>query len=321
MILILSTPRDTDTQIVVENLQSRNADFFRLNDEDIMSGLVTLNLAPNDLDKSYLVRDNKKIYFSDVKVVWMRKFGFFKTYEDFFGKKDDLTRYIYSEFSVIRNLIFKLLEEKKWLFKRSNMLTKIEILKHASDIGLKTPNSLITSSLKQLDFFFKENNNLIISKSIGEGKHIEFNNKNYPFFTQIIKSLDGLPDSFSPSLFQEYINKKYELRTFFLDDKLYTMVIFSQNNEKTKIDFRNYDIDKPNRVGRYQLPLVIEEKIIKLMNEMGLNTGSIDIIKSVNNEYYFLEVNPSGQFGMTSIPCNFNLHQKVSNYLIDNNEK
>ncbi|WP_052705239.1 grasp-with-spasm system ATP-grasp peptide maturase [Flavobacterium sp. 316] len=320
MILILSTPRDSDTQIVVENLQHSNAAFFRLNDEDIMSGLVTLNLVPNDLNNSYLIKEDKKIYFSDVKVVWMRKFGFFKTYEDFFGKKADLTRYIYSEFSVIRNLIFKLLEGKKWLFKRSNMLTKIETLNLANEVGLKTPNSLITSSIKQLEVFFEENNNLIISKSIGEGKHIELNNKNYPFFTQIINSLDGLPDTFSPSMFQEYINKKYELRAFFLDNKIYTMVIFSQNNEKTKIDFRNYDIDKPNRVGRYQLPQLIEEKVINLMNKIGLNTGSIDIIKSVNNDYYFLEVNPSGQFGMTSIPCNYNLHKKISNYLIENNE-
>lgn len=320
MILILSTPRDTDTQIVVENLHNSKADFFRLNDEDIMSGSVTLNLVPNNLNESYLVKENRKINFSDVKIVWMRKFGFFKSYEDCFGKKDDLTRYIYSEFSVVRNLIFKLLEDKKWLFKRGNMLTKIEILNLANEVGLKTPNSLITSGLKQLTQFFEENNNLIISKSIGEGKHIAFNNRNYPFFTQIIKSLEGIPIRFSPSMFQQYIDKKYELRAFFLDDKIDTMVIFSQNNEKTKVDFRNYDMEKPNRVGRYQLPQCIEEKIIELMRKIGLNTGSIDIIKSVDNDYYFLEVNPSGQFGMTSIPCNYNLHQKMSNYLIANNE-
>ena len=53
------------------------------------------------------------------------------------------------------------------------------------------------------------------------------------------------------------------------------------------------------------------------MKHIGLNTGSIDMIKSVDGNYYFLEVNPSGQFGMTSFPCNYNLHEKVADYLIN----
>lgn len=96
------------------------------------------------------------------------------------------------------------------------------------------------------------------------------------------------------------------------------MAIFSQENEKTKIDFRNYDFKNPNRVSRYQLPLSIEKKLSKLMKKIGLNTGSIDLIKAIDNYYYFLEVNPSGQFGMTSFPCNYYLHKKTANFLIKN---
>lgn len=105
----------------------------------------------------------------------------------------------------------------------------------------------------------------------------------------------------------------------FFEKKFYSMVIFSQNNEKTKVDFRNYDREKPNKVGPYKLPKNIESKLIKLMETIGLNTGSIDLVKGLDGDYYFLEVNPSGQFGMTSFPCNYNLHKKVANYLITNN--
>jgi D-alanine-D-alanine ligase-like ATP-grasp enzyme len=52
------------------------------------------------------------------------------------------------------------------------------------------------------------------------------------------------------------------------------------------------------------------------MDNFNLNTGSIDIIKDNNGEYIFLEVNPVGQFGMTSIPCNFYLEKKIAEYLI-----
>ena len=138
--------------------------------------------------------------------------------------------------------------------------------------------------------------------------------------TILLDCRTNIPTKFSPSLFQGYIEKEYELRIFFLDDSFYSMVIFSQSNEKTKIDFRNYDIEKPNRVCPYSLPKKIERKITKLMNTIGLNTGSIDMIKSTDGNYYFLEVNPSGQFGMTGIPCNYDLYEKVASYLIKNSK-
>ncbi|WP_340077270.1 grasp-with-spasm system ATP-grasp peptide maturase [Leptobacterium sp. I13] len=322
MILILSTPRDYDTQLVIDWLSFNDTPFYRLNDEDIMTGHVSFNMNPKNIQQAYIKDKNNKILFKDIKVVWFRKFGFFKSYEGTLGKNNDITRYIYSEFSIIRNHIVKLLKDKDWLFKRSNMLTKIEILSMASQYGLNIPDSIITSEKKELNRFFEKHHSSIITKSINEGKHIEHLSKTYAFYTHKITSLKNVQGKFSPSLFQEYIEKEYELRIFFLDNKFYPMVIYSQNNEKTKIDFRNYDFENPNRVGCYKLPVHIEKKLLTLMNTIGLNTGSIDMIKSTNGKYYFLEINPSGQFGMTGLPCNYNLHQKVAQYLTNKlNEK
>ena len=54
------------------------------------------------------------------------------------------------------------------------------------------------------------------------------------------------------------------------------------------------------------------------MHDLKLKNGSIDIIKGIDNEYYFLEVNPVGQFGMVSKPCNYNIENFISKKL---NEK
>jgi D-alanine-D-alanine ligase-like ATP-grasp enzyme len=51
------------------------------------------------------------------------------------------------------------------------------------------------------------------------------------------------------------------------------------------------------------------------MNKLDLNCGSIDMIVTPKNEYVFLEVNPVGQFGMVSYPCNYNLEKKIAEYL------
>jgi D-alanine-D-alanine ligase-like ATP-grasp enzyme len=57
------------------------------------------------------------------------------------------------------------------------------------------------------------------------------------------------------------------------------------------------------------------------MKDLSLKTGSVDFILDQNDKYYFLEVNPIGQFGMVSYPCNYNLEKKVAYFLINETEK
>jgi glutathione synthase/RimK-type ligase-like ATP-grasp enzyme len=118
-----------------------------------------------------------------------------------------------------------------------------------------------------------------------------------------------------PSLIQRKIDKKYEIRVFYLMGNMYSMAIMSQNKNETEIDFRNYQNQNPNRTLSYELPDEINKKIIKLMDVLKLNSGSIDFIYNTNNEYVFLEVNPVGQYGMVSYPCNYYIEKKIANYL------
>jgi glutathione synthase/RimK-type ligase-like ATP-grasp enzyme len=72
----------------------------------------------------------------------------------------------------------------------------------------------------------------------------------------------------------------------------------------------------PNRYIPYQLPKSVEKKIIRLMKKLSIDSGSIDMIVDKKDKYYFLEVNTVGQYGMISAPCNYNLDNEISQYLI-----
>jgi hypothetical protein len=48
-----------------------------------------------------------------------------------------------------------------------------------------------------------------------------------------------------------------------------------------------------------------------------MNCGSLDLIYSIDNEFVFLEVNPVGQFGMVSKPCNYNLEKILAKELLN----
>ena len=94
------------------------------------------------------------------------------------------------------------------------------------------------------------------------------------------------------------------------------MAIFSQNDPQTQMDFRRYQFEKPNRYVPYKLPKVLEGQLSALMQALDLDTGSIDLIRASDGRFVFLEVNPVGQFGMVSVPCNYYLEKKVAERLV-----
>ncbi len=188
-------------------------------------------------------------------------------------------------------------------------------------MGLQIPISMLSNSRKKVLDFYK-NHGEIITKPLYET--VYFRDRFSAVFLKTGKisedSLKSLPSTFFPSLFQVYVEKDVELRVFYLEEKFYTMAIFSQLDKQTKIDFRNYNDENPNRNVPYLLPKEIKKKLKKLMKKLNLNTGSIDLIKTPNKKYVFLEVNPTGQFGFVSKPCNYYLEDEIAKKLIENDQ-
>lgn len=316
MILILSTSTDRDTNLVMEWLNYNKTSIFRLNDEELMSGIIKFYYNPKNKEESYFQSSTKKIFIREISMVWFRKFGFLTHYEYQLESYPGLNGFILSEFRGLEILIFNLLEKKIWFNNWKYRKSKLEFLEIAHNSNLNIPNTLVTTQKRELESFFYNNNSSIITKPITEGRFINVG-KSFVLSTQKIIELETIQDYFSPSFFQEYIDKEFEIRVFYINGDLYSMAIFSQQNPKTKIDFRNYDLEKPNRFVPYKLPFFLEKQVISFMKKANLETGSLDIVKSSRDgKYYFLEVNPSGQFGTVSLRCNYNLHKIVAENLI-----
>lgn len=221
-------------------------------------------------------------------------------------------------YSAEKNQFLKILYEFypdwKWFDNYKNTeINKISVLKLAKSQGLDIPKTYIVNSKNQLLDIQKKEKKLI-TKPIYEG--LGFYDEKGVYITHTQKVDIPKIENFSPSLFQEEIEKEFEIRIFYLDKCMYSMAIFSGKNKKTKVDFRNYDFFNPNRYVPFILPGSIKAKLINLMEKLNLCSGSIDMIKSTSGKYVFLEINPVGQFGMVSHPCNFHLEKKVAEFLI-----
>ena len=142
-------------------------------------------------------------------------------------------------------------------------------------------------------------------------------NAYYMTFTESIddNNIDKIPNFFYPSLVQKQISKKIEIRSFYLNGIFYSMAIHSQQIQQTSTDFRKYSYTYPNRTIPFKLPETLEAKLKRLMEQLEMTTGSIDLIYSLDKEFYFLEVNPVGQFGMVSYPCNYYIEKIIATEL------
>lgn len=222
----------------------------------------------------------------------------------------------------LKNLYEFILSEiicEKQLGGLDNSMNKLKVLALAKKVGIVIPETMIVSNKTVLENFKDRFENGIITKSIYEAIHCIDDNGGNIHLSYTLKledtHLERVPDSFSPSLIQENLDKEYEIRAFYINKDFYAMAIFSQNNQKTKTDFREYDYKNPNRTVPFKLPAALKNKLTRLMGLLDLNCGSIDLVKTKNGDIVFLEINPVGQFGMVSAPCNYNLEFQIFKHL------
>lgn len=325
MILILSTEFDVDTDNVCDWLIHYNAKFFRLHPKDLLNNINEYRISKNNKPQSLAFAD-KTLDIKRINVVWYRKWFSMSHITPFRHSNESnnisITKAIEKENKYINDYVFYLLKDKNWIDKPIPLLSnKLYQLTNAMKVGINIPDTILTSRKENISNFLKKHNTLITKTIISQIK-VECNNELYSSYTQMINenNIDSISETFYPSLVQEKIEKEYEIRVFYLDGKCYSMAIFSQSTKATTIDYRNYDYTNPNRHMPYKLPIGIENKINDFMCLIGLRTGSLDFIYSKNNDYVFLEVNPSGIFNNISTICNYNLDKKIAEYLIEINK-
>jgi ATP-GRASP peptide maturase of grasp-with-spasm system len=329
MILILSPSySDVTTDEVMDWLVHLGADWVRLNGEDVDGGADVRLELHGDGEACSLRYAGVELDPSRVSAVWHR--GWVREWrhegrelvadKSPFGARlqYDVRLHLTREYRKFSDFLTSCFEARRWLGSpRTVSPNKPAVLRAASRAGLAIPATLITTERAALADFAARHG-AIVAKPIAETILLTGGGATHQLFTSVVgpQLIARLPERFAPTLFQERVAKEYELRVFHLDGESHAMAIFSQQDPQTAVDFRRYNHLRPNRCVPYRLRPATAAGIAALMAALGLDTGSLDLLHTPDGRDVFLEVNPVGQFGMVSHPCNYHLERRVAERLI-----
>jgi glutathione synthase/RimK-type ligase-like ATP-grasp enzyme len=241
----------------------------------------------------------------------------------FVGLERGTLDYIEAEFGETLLGLYSLLNHVPWInnpFSTRIAHRKMLQLRTASKIGFATPKTVVTNNpeialsfAEKLpgDIAIKSLGAICVTESSGEGEQIQFG-----LFTRRVSlvELRSLKDTIrhQPTVFQEFLEKSYELRITCVGSRCFSCRIESRSDDLTADDYR---FDTTGLVHTPQACPELEQRLQAYMRTFGLNFGCFDILVTKSGEFVFLECNPNGQWlwveNLTGLPIGQAIAQEL----------
>lgn len=311
MILIITSKQDGHIGPVARHLDAANISWARLNTEDLATN-VEITATPALNAGTLTIRDSgRRIDLQGVTAVWYRKPDPITVTH--FSADPGALDYIQAELNEILMGLYALLSHAYWInnpFTTRIAHRKMLQLHVANSVGLRTPRTLVTNNADEALAFASDLGGTLAVKSLGAISVVEHHDDSalqYGIFTRklSIADLNRVKDKIPhmPTLFQEFIEKAYELRITAVGPQIFSCRIDHHDNDITADDYR-FDTNKLMHRA-WERP-EIHAALLAYMDAFHLTFGCFDILITKAGEAVFLECNPNGQWlwveNMTGLP-------------------
>lgn len=296
-VLIITSKNDEHADYIIARMNDRGLSdrVIRLNTEDFSDNVVYS--FDGEQFKLEIQDSERKVSSFEICTVWYRR----PIKQKISFADPGVEKFVKGQFEhFVNGLYYILCDDVLWINEiKDNLYAKNKLyqLNVAKKAGFKIPKVLISNDSKAIEAFVSENE-IICNKSLTV-PHYEYKGIEYPYMTRLVNKEDILSNieslNICPTMFQGYLEKKYDIRVVVFGEKMYAFAIYSQENDMSRIDVRGLS---PLMVKHeyIELPTEIVEKIKVFMKMQNLYFSSIDLILSADNEYYFIENNCNGQW-------------------------
>lgn len=307
--LIVSSTIDFSTDMVCYRLLEDNEKFYRLNRDEFLKHKIVVDLQ-NEVMIISIDGEEYEAQFEHLKGIFFRAPVFLRTQsKKELSVQEQLERNQWSSF--LRNLI--VFKNANWInnpvstYRAENKIFQLCI---AKEYGLEVPVTYISNCT---DFNLESDKKYIV-KSLDTALFYDMeNNKEMFTYSNVVSGseLNEYDLTSAPIFIQEFLNPKIDCRVTYVQGKLFPVKIL-QNGKGMYGDWRMRKEEL--EYIPFQLPAYVENAIHKLMKKLELNFGGIDLA-IVSGEYYFIEVNPTGEWGWLEVKTGTNISKTIKRAL------
>ncbi|MFH1170734.1 MAG: hypothetical protein V1704_04215 [Candidatus Vogelbacteria bacterium] len=316
-VLIITSRIDLHADYLSKKLIEREIPMVRLNLDELSVNL-SVRYTREEGHSVWLIDDGvKSCLFKPDQVtgVWYRR-PFITRYDRTEQKAS--TAFVGRETEAYLNDVCVCLPDVKWInhpVRNQIAGNKLGQLRLARQLGFSIPETLVTNDAEEADGFIKRlAPKKVVYKTLSRPFVSETEETYRSVYTSLVEMSPQVARSIrlAPCLFQECVEKDYELRITVVGEQVFTTRLFSQEHTSTVIDWRRDQHKVKLRQELCVLDPEIEHLCVKLVKQLGLVFGAIDMIVTPRGEYVFLEINPNGQWLWMEVT----LGAEISNALI-----
>lgn len=296
MILIVSNADDEHVAPVGHELRRRKHPFTVVDPGHFPASLTITSESRAGRSASTVERAGRALGLDEVDAVWYRRPRDFELSEDLeHGERvwleNECTHFIRSLWA---NMDSRLVNDPAAIRSANRKLVQLEL---AARLGLSVPDWIVTNDPSRATEFCRRQEagtvvkalaNPVLTTSQGPGM----------IYTHRLSAADhDVLDSvrFGPTFLQAFVSKSADVRVSVFGDRVFAVEIGSAVVEAAANDFRRvhpFELEH----SAIELPAEIERACARIVAELGLSFGAIDLLATADGDHVFLEINPNGQW-------------------------
>lgn len=304
-VLIISNRYDFSSDFIAVELENQKIPYLRINRDELKDYVIEFDPL-NPIIKGSFKNVTFCISKDKLKSIYFRAPTFLRDiFQDNINEEEQLIRSQWTAF--VRSL--SVFEDITWLNNPIDIY-KAEIKPHqlyiANKIGFKVPSTIISNRTLNIDYDY------IAIKSI-DTAIINLGEEEGFVYTELYKREEIKETKYSsPFFIQQGLVPKLDIRVTVVENEVIAVKIFQKSNEKIDIDWRRLKEELKYEI--IELPEQIKHLCIQFLKEFNLKFGGIDLVYH-NNEYYFIEINPTGEWSWLQQNTGFRFDKVIVNSL------
>lgn len=283
-ILLISNRFDFSTDFIAVELTNQGIEYIRINWDELKNYSIEFDPIRPEIRGKY---NNYSFIVSTkhLKSIYYRAPTFLRDiFQDGLSEEEQLIRTQWAAF--VRSLC--VFEKVKWLNNPTDIY-KAEIKPYqlfiANKLGIRIPKTTVSNVTLKSNFDYQA------IKSIDTAIICNGDNEGF-VYTEIYKKNELEEIKYTAPFFvQQGLVPKIDIRVTVVENEVIAIKITS--DIEIAEDWRRFNNELTYSI--FELPDSVRDFCIKYTKELNLNFGAIDLVFH-NNEYYFIEINPTGEW-------------------------